>query len=50
MLLCRYRLLVISCIIAIAGMVVLISFAAVQFYKNRYGILPNEAENRLKSK
>jgi len=36
--------------IAIAGMVVLIGFAAVQFYKNRYGILQNETKNRLKSK
>jgi len=39
-------LLVLPRIIAIAGMVVLIGFAAVQFYKNRYEVLPNEAGNQ----
>lgn len=32
--------------IAIAGMILLIGFAAVQFYKNRYEVLPNHGDNR----
>lgn len=34
-------------IVAIAGMVVLIGMAAIQFYRNRYSILPKETRNKF---